>query len=104
MLVADATTYDAATIANQVALAQIEANWVSHKVGKIRVAAGVGAPSISAATVTSDDSADVLEGKRSDWYVGDFTFDGGATTFADGRHAKAGQTLTPTAKELVTNL
>ena len=104
MLVADATTYDVPTPANQSAVAQVQDNWVGRKVKAIRVSAKPGGPTISADTVTPDGSADVLIGRRSDWFVGDFTFSGGTTTFSDGRHAKPGQLLTPKKSELVTDL
>ncbi len=107
ILVADATSYDAPTVAGQVSLATLQTNWVVRKVRPVTVSSGLntrGGPALSTATITPDASADVLVGKKSDWYFGDFTFAGGTTTFADGRHAKAGQLLTPTNGELVTNL
>jgi Ca2+-binding RTX toxin-like protein len=106
ILVAGATSYDAPTVAAQVALGTLQSNWVVRKVRPVTVSArlSTGGASLSAETITTDGSADVLIGKKTDWYFGDFTFAGGTTTFADGRHAKPGQTLTPTKTELVTNL
>jgi Ca2+-binding RTX toxin-like protein len=105
LLVAGSTIYDAPSPANEAALQQILNQWILNHTSQ--VGSGVGSasgPQLDAATITSDNSSDILIGNKSSWFFGDFSFDGGADVFADGRHAKAGKVLTPLPRERVTNL
>jgi hypothetical protein len=105
ILVAGASIYDANTTANQSALNTILAAWVNHQKTTIPTVGGAkGGPAFSQTTIKAATSGDVLIGNKHSWYIGSFTFDGGTTVFDDGRHAKKGKTLVPTAKELVTEL
>jgi Ca2+-binding RTX toxin-like protein len=105
ILVAGATLYDQNTPANQASLNTILTAWINHQKSTIPIVGGAkGAPQFSDQTITADDSDDVLIGTKNSWYLGDFTFDGGKTVFSDGRHAKHGKPLLPTAKELVTEI
>jgi hypothetical protein len=105
ILVAGATLYDQNTPANQVSLNTILTAWINHQKSTIPIVGGAkGAPQFSDQTITTDDSGDILIGTKDSWYLGDFTFDGGKTVFSDGRHAKHGKPLLPTAKELVTEI
>jgi Ca2+-binding RTX toxin-like protein len=105
ILIGGATLYDQNTPANQAALNTILTAWINHLKSTIPIVGGAkGGPAFSEKTITVDDSSDVLIGTRTSWYIGDFTFDGGNTVFSDGRPAKRGTTLVPTAKELVTEI
>ncbi len=105
MLVAGTTIYDAPSPANQGALLQLlnQRNAQHNK----QVSSGVGGargPHLDASTITDDDAGDILIGNKESWFFGDFSFDGGADVFADGRKAKDGSALTPLSSERVTVL
>ncbi len=105
ILIAGTTAYDSPTAANQAALNSVLADWSVHSKSSLSLLKNnPGGAALNATSVIGGNTGDTLEGNTSSWFFGDFTYEGGTDTFSDGRRAKKGHQLVPTATELVTLL
>jgi Ca2+-binding RTX toxin-like protein len=105
ILIAGTTAYDSPTAANQAALNSVLGAWGVHSKASLSLLKNnPGGAALDATSVIGGNTGDTLEGNTSSWFFGDFTYEGGTDTFSDGRRAKKGHQLVPTATELVTRL